>query len=314
MPVKKRVALLFFPILIILTAAVLYLFVKNSTGSKAILQASQNKFSLKFEIKEKDKENTKEFLENANLAANLTNGVTFELDATSSAALTFALPAQANLTIGSKDLSFIGKYQGPVLTTFQLEEIKIPTSTNLAMVGSSLPKFLESQFNIPMKLNSKGPVYLIVFGQKPEWAILIRNSDREAMSAQKLGLAAESLKEEEYDDQLKLNLIKTKNDRGEEVALAYFSFDNWTYLTSSRASAESMIKISRNQEESNPLKLKSPNANTAFALTFDNKDANDNFFSLVFSGKPSFSENIKKIKHLEFSLRKDSFSGLIELK
>lgn len=75
-----------------------------------------------------------------------------------------------------------------------------------------------------------------------------------------------------------------------------------------------MIKIARGEQESNTFMLKSPNSDSAFALSFDNKNAGDNFFRLVFSQKPSFSEKLEKIKHLEFALRKDSFSGLIELK
>lgn len=322
MPAKKRIILFLSLVSIILIFSASFLYLKSTSTSKAHLQASQNKFTLKFQIKERDKGNAGKFLEKANLPANLLEGITFELDATSSAALAFALPAQADLTIGEDSLSFSGKYQGPTLNTFQIEEIKMPTSATLAMATSSLPIFLKQNYQIPQNFltslsDQKKPIYLIVFGEKADWAIIFKDSQQENFSAKDLGLDEESFKEEEFDDQLKLSLIKAKELKGEEVTLAYFNLDNRSYLTSSRDSAESIIKIQRNQLDSKTFKVKNAlsDSDSAFALSLENKDnLNDNFFSLIFSEKPAFSKNIKKIKHLEFALRKDSFSGLIELK
>ena len=320
MPAKKRVILFFSLVIIILIFSASYLYLKSTSRSKAILLASQNKFNLQFQISERDKINAKLFLEKADLPANLLEGITFELDATSSAALAFALPVQADLTVGQSALSFAGNYQGPSLNTFQIEEVKIPTSTILAMFSSGFPNFLKMHYQIPKNFltflsDQKKPIYLFIFGANSDWVMMFKNDPGKTLSPQNLGLGEESFKEEEFEDQLKLNLIKAKDTKDEEVTLAYFNLDDWSYLTSSHESAESIIKIQRNQEDSDTFKLENSGADSAFALRFENKDQiNENFISLIFSDKPPFPENVKKIKNLEFALRKDSFSGLIELK
>lgn len=310
----------FFLILIIIAAAGSYLYTKSNNVSKAILQASQNRFTLKFQIKEKDRKNAEAFLEKANLPANLMEGITFEVDATSSAVLAFALPSQADLTLGTKNIGFTGKYQGLRLNTFQFDEVKMPASTTLAIAGSALPNFLKTHYKLPGSFltflsDPKKPLYFFVFNQNADWVMMFKNDPTKTLLPQSLGLSEESFKEEEFDDQLKLSLIRAKDINDEEVTLAYFSLDNWSYLSSSRDSAKTIIKIQRNQLEADTFKLRKTNPDTAFAITFNNEEQlGDNFFNLIFSEKPAFSENLKKVKHLEFALRKDSFSGLIELK
>jgi len=324
MPLRRK-AFLALPILLITFSLLTFIYLKSKEVSSASLNGSNNRFHLIFNIVKKDEDKLNLFLEKVKVEPKIKEGIFFELDATSSAALAFSLPLKAELEITQSQISLEGKYNGPLLKQYAFEKIKIPKSTNLAIFGPNLGHYLLRHYFVPQDLSlflteqtSNIPNYLVFFGEESNVALLFKQEKTffESLNSIK-SLEGEIYKKEEFDPDLQLHLLKLKDRQSlQEATITIFKIEDYIFITSSRNTAESLIRIYKNQDESDLFNIKNNAISVSFTFYYRNTNNADisNLYRKVFFQQPAFISGIQNIKYLEFLLKQNSFSGLIELK
>src|SRR3989344_5129808 len=157
--------------------------IQNKNTSQVTLIANENEFKLNFDITNNDQSEFLKVLEKLGLPQSVAKGVEFELDATSSAKLTFATPVKANLNILPGKIAFKGKVNTSFLQDQEAKSIKIPTSTNLAVFSGNLIAFIKSRLILSQEfsawlsknLASDQGQYLVVFGPNSDFTLIFKN-------------------------------------------------------------------------------------------------------------------------------------------
>src|SRR5207244_3663318 len=150
--------------------------------STAKLESSKNKFHISFDIAKSDQKDFTRVLEKLNLPENVRDGFEFELDATSSAKLSFIAPVRAKIDIADKNIKFRGQIENQFLKSASMEDFKFPKSTNMALFMPQVSGILANNFDFPDRfkqwleknLISKGQ-YFAVFGQDSQFAAIFKN-------------------------------------------------------------------------------------------------------------------------------------------
>ena len=324
-PPVGRFLSLFLTLLFLVFIAVLVI-IQNKNTSQVTLIANENKFKLNFVITDNDQSEFLKVLEKLGLPQSVAKGVEFELDATSSAKLTFATPVKANLNILPGKIAFKGKVNTSFLQDQEAKSIKIPTSTNLAVFSGNLIAFIKSRLILSQEfsawlsknLASDQGQYLVVFGPNSDFTLIFKNPNIDFLALKDINdpQSDESAYKEELTDNIKLYLFKLPQSlNGEDLTCVFFQEGDLTYFTSSYEAAQELINTLKSQTPS----LDFPPKDTPIAsliILFKNNDQNtgDVFTNFILSGSNNYSRSINQVRELDFILRSSEFSGLINLK
>ena len=300
--------------------------IQNKNTSQVTLIANENEFKLNFDITNNDQSEFLKVLEKLGLPQSVAKGVEFELDATSSAKLTFATPVKANLNILPGKIAFKGKVNTSFLQDQEAKSIKIPTSTNLAVFSGNLIAFIKSRLILSQEfsawlsknLASDQGQYLVVFGPNSDFTLIFKNPNIDFLALKdiKNPQSDESAYKEELTDNIKLYLFKLPQSlNGEDLTCVFFQEGDLIYFTSSYEAAQELINTLKSQTPS----LDFPPKDTPLAsliILFKNNDQNtgDVFTNFILSGSNNYSRSINQVRELDFILRSSEFSGLINLK
>jgi len=300
--------------------------IQNKNTSQVTLIANENEFKLNFDITNNDQSEFLKVLEKLGLPQSVAKGVEFELDATSSAKLTFATPVKANLNILPGKIAFKGKVNTSFLQDQEAKSIKIPTSTNLAVFSGNLIAFIKSRLILSQEfsawlsknLASDQGQYLVVFGPNSDFTLIFKNPNIDFLALKDIKdpQSDESAYKEELTDNIKLYLFKLPQSlNGEDLTCVFFQEGDLIYFTSSYEAAQELINTLKSQTPS----LDFPPKDTPLAsliILFKNNDQNtgDVFTNFILSGSNNYSRSINQVRELDFILRSSEFSGLINLK
>ena len=324
-PPVGRFLSLFLTLLFLVFIAVLVI-IQNKNTSQVTLIANENKFKLNFDITNNDQSEFLKVLEKLGLPQSVAKGVEFELDATSSAKLTFATPVKANLNILPGKIAFKGKVNTSLLQDQEAKSIKIPPSTNLAVFSGNLIAFIKSRLILSQEfsawlsknLASDQGQYLVVFGPNSDFTLIFKNPNIDFLALKDIKdpQSDESAYKEELTDNIKLYLFKLPQSlNGEDLTCVFFQEGDLIYFTSSYEAAQELINTLKSQTPS----LDFPPKDTPLAsliILFKNNDQNtgDVFTNFILSGSNNYSRSINQVRELDFILRSSEFSGLINLK
>ena len=300
---------------------------QDRNSSQITLTADQNKFKLNFNLTNQDLIKFSKVLDKLNLSQSVKDGIEFELDATSSAKLAFTAPIKANLNILPEKIIFQGEVDKSFLSDQEAESIKIPAATNLVVFGNNVAEFVRSRLNLPDQFSdwfSKNLIsaqgqYFIVFGPNSDFALVFKNpsTDIDGLKNIKDVKSNQFLYMEESIENIKLYLLKLPESLDEEdLTVAFFQEGDWTFFASSHEAAQELVKIQKSQRPSINFPLKN-NSLISLILLYRNSDQNpigENFPALIFAGHGGLTKTIDQIEEFEFILKKDKFSGLINLK
>ena len=300
--------------------------IQNKNTSQVTLIANENEFKLNFDITNNDQSEFLKVLEKLGLPQSVAKGVEFELDATSSAKLTFATPVKANLNILPGKIAFKGKVNTSFLQDQEAKSIKIPTSTNLAVFSGNLIAFIKSRLILSQEfsawlsknLASDQGQYLVVFGPNSDFTLIFKNPNIDFLALKDINdpQSDESAYKEELTDNIKLYLFKLPQSlNGEDLTCVFFQEGDLIYFTSSYEAAQELINTLKSQTPS----LDFPPKDTPLAsliILFKNNDQNtgDVFTNFILPGSNNYSRSINQVRELDFILRSSEFSGLINLK
>ena len=300
---------------------------QDQNSSQITLTVNQNKFKLNFNLTNQDLTKFSKVLDKLNLPQSVKDGIEFELDATSSAKLAFTTPIKANFNILPEKITFQGQVDKSFANDQAAESLKIPASTNLAVFGNNIAEFVRARLNLPNQfstwfsknLNSEKGQYFIVFGANSDFALVFKNPsiDIDGLKNIKDVKSNQSLYKEESIDNIKLYLLKLSESLDEkDLTVVFFQEGDWTFFASSREAAQELVKIQKSQIPSINFPLKN-NSVISLILLYRNSDKNpirENFLPLIFAGNGGLAKTIDQIEEFEFILKKDKFSGLINLK
>ena len=322
---------------IILSSLVLILFClfmivifawRHQNANVLTLSSKQNKFKINFDINNRDQEKFSMILGKLNFPQSVKKGVEFELEATPQARLVFITPIRVFFEILPKKINFHGSSYTSFSREYQLENIKIPTSTNLAVFGPGFNDFIKARFKLPddfsawldQNFNSGNGQYLIIFGSSADFVIICKSDGIDLGSLKNIQSVSseESLYKEESQDSVAFYLLKLPQDEeNRQLTATFFQMGNWTYFSSSYESAQEVLKMKEGKNPSINFPFKNQGKPASLMVFLENTDKNplnDKFFNLVFADQKSFDQTLKNIDKLEFTLKAEEFSGLINLK
>ena len=304
-----------------------FISLQDRNSSQIILTADQNKFKLNFNLANQDMTKFSKVLDKLNLPQSVKDGIEFELDATSSAKLAFVIPIKTDFNILPEKITFQGQVDKSFVSDQAAESLKIPASTNLAVFGNNIAEFVRARLNFPdqfstwfsKNLNSQNGQYFIVFGANSDFALVFKNPsiDIDGLKNIKDVKSNQSLYKEESIDNIKLYLLKLSESLDEkDLTIVFFQEGDWTFFASSPDAAQKLLKIQKSQIPSINFPLKN-NSLISLILLYRNSDKNpigENFPQLIFAGNGGLAKTMDQIEEFEFILKKDKFSGLINLK
>jgi len=316
-----------FLFLIIIIFVAKFIDVQDRNSGQITLTADQNKFKLNFNLTNQDLIKFSKVLNKLNLPQSVKDGIEFELDATSSAKLAFTTPIKTNFNILPEKITFQGQIDKSFVNDQAAESLKIPASTNLAVFGNNIAEFVMARLNLPdqlstwflKNLNFQNGQYFIVFGANSDFALVFKNpsTDIDGLKNIKDVKSNQFLYMEESIENIKLYLLKLPESLDEEdLTVAFFQEGDWTFFASSHEAAQELVKIQKSQRPSINFPLKN-NSLISLILLYRNSDQNpigENFPALIFAGNGGLTKTIDQIEEFEFILKKDKFSGLINLK
>ena len=326
-PPIGRFLSLFLASFFLLVFITILVIIKNKNTSQLTLIANENKFNLNFDITNNEQSEFAKALEKLSLPQSVAKGVEFELDATSSTKLTFATPIGADLKILPGKITFMGKVNTSFLQDQETKSIKIPISANMAVFSDNLLAFIKSRLIISQEfsnwlsrnLASDNGQYLVVFGPNSDFALIFNNPniDLEDLKNIKDSQSDESLYKEELKDNTKLYLFKLPQAlNGEDLTCVFFQEGDLTYFTSSYEAAQELINVLKSQTPSLDFPQKDI-SKASLIILFRNNDQNsagDEFTNFILPGSNNYSRSINQVRELDFILRSNEFSGLINLK
>lgn len=327
-PHLKRFPLIVWGLIIIflISLSLIFLAKTQNQKSKLTLESSLNKFRLNFEINKKDQQIFSEILANLKIPRSVQEEVEFELDATSSASLAFATPIEATLDIEPLTVKFQGTTTPLSPKESNMESFRLPSSTNLAVFAPSFKDFFKIKFKLPAEFskwlenNLKTPgQYLVIFGQDANVAIIFKSQRLDIDGLKNLQIDQEEpLYKEETKDGINFHILSLKEiARGKQITPTLFSIGNWVFMTSSYEAAQQMIAAQKaypkgaykfSTQEKPPISL---------ALIFRNPQdypIGEEFNKFLFPNAQSITSTLEKIDKIEFTLKANRFSGLINIK
>lgn len=317
-------------LLVFLLLLLFFILPENIKVSKttAKLTSVDNKFAIKFYIVESDQQISSRVLEKLNLPQSFKDGVEFKLDATSSAKLAFAAPIEAKITFPENRIAFSGTSNTPFFKELQMEDFKLPKSTNLVLFGPNFKDFLKSKFKLPAAFNSwleqnltSEGQYLVVYGQNSDFVIMFKSEsvDFEALKDIHDEVKETLYKKEQSQDIGDFHLLKLQTDpQSKPLTPAFYRLGQWVFMASSYESAQEFVKVQKLEAEKT-FNLSTNKSKVAYYFLLKNQNENpinENFTGFIF---PEISiqkaqKSLEHISEIELSLKAGTFSGLINIK
>lgn len=317
-------------ILVILVGVIIL----KKNASYLLLTSDQNHFSLNFSIEKNDRQNFQNFLTLLAVPQEAKDGIQFQLDSTSSARLNFLTPIKANLNLKDKDLNFSGKTSIPVFqTSYIVDQIKVPNSTNLAIFAPDLQSFLKARLTLPQNISAwlnanlveNQGSYLFVYNSKPDFSLLVKKTQINFDVLKSLkDENGDPLYKEESSGDIQLHFLQIpQSDQEKQQTLTFFQLADYQVMSSSPAAAKQFIDA---QKSSNPTFFpKEQNSSQAsIVLEYTNSSNNqvsdqmETFLLQPWQGssihKSKLASSLKQIRNATFTLKERAFSGLINLK
>lgn len=295
---------------------------RQKPQSKFTIVPQENNFRLAFDIAKKDEGALTRFLEKLNLPQSTIQGVTFQLDSTSSAKLAFASPIKTNVTFSQNSLSFQGNLQRDLKGyDFAFENIKIPKSTKIAVLSMDFKNFLDKNLSPPQEfrnwldknVKSENGSYFVISGENDDFALVFKNPslDLEGLKNLKDPEGQPISKEDEVEG-ASFNLVKTQLQNGDEKTLSIFSKNGWNLITSSSGSAKDFLQAFDSNDSIDFPDLSKREKVSYVVYYFGSSQPG--VIAAYFANTDSFEKTLEKIESFKFILSTSSFSGLINLK
>lgn len=325
--------------LLVVLVFIAFLFIIIGWGrniSSLVLYAKENKFVLEFNVLKKDEKSFSKVLENLSIPQSVASNVGFELDATSSAKLTYLTPIRADLGFSDQTLFFSGEMsRSPFFSGTAPETLKVPKSFNLAVFAPNVSQFIITRYSFPSEFvrwleknfNGESGQYLVIFGSNADFALLVKNDKVDLSSLKDIQFVKdlELRYKEEIEANINFHFLRLPEvQEGRELTAAFFYIDDWFVFSSSREAAFEFAKVYKTQGSSIDFPGGKTNGNVTFALLFNNSrdnPINQNFNKLLFtdtgfadSKAAGIAKTLEKVENLTFILKTFEFSGLINIK
>lgn len=293
----------------------------ESNASTVSITPGKNNFQISFNIQPRDQNQFENSLEKLTVSKSIQKGVDFELDSTSQARLAVITPITAEINFSQNKIGINGKLQRPY-TTSQLnsEQIKLPTSTNVAIASLALGNLAKSKINFPQsflewveanKIAGKNQ-YLINFGEDYNVFIFQSKSKAEDLKS----LEGDKLKiKEETTDEIKIIYLTHQDSNQQDQTTSVAIEQELVLVAQSAQTIKDLINFQKSpKDEINfPAKSKEKISYAIYA-----KNNSEQFSSilkdLVLNGQPQTLTFAKNIDSFYTSLSNQSFSGLINIK
>jgi hypothetical protein len=327
---------------IITAAAILLTFLIStnlffkSHSSYLLLTSEENRFNLKFNIQKSDQGSFNSLLTKLNIPQSIQEGIRFQLDSTSSAKLAFAVPTKVNMKLTDKTISFSGETSIPMVSNqLDVQKIKVPQTTNLAIFAPNLGSFVKARLNVSENVsgwfdrnfNNPEGSYLALYGSNADFSLLFKNNQINFKELKNLkNSSGEPIYKEESGSDSKFYLLQIPsiNPQNQSLqTLAFFQLGDYLVMSSSPDAAKAFID---SQKASDSIEFpKSQNiSKTSLIVEYLNTDDNpapesiEEFLLQNWQAssrpKSKLAESLKNIKDASFILKTQAFSGLINLK
>src|SRR3990167_10253595 len=122
---RQKKVILAIALVFSIAAVALFLFPQKENSAKLVLTADGAKFKADFIFPGKTRNDFEQILSFVNAPIALLDGVEFELESTASSALAFALPLEADLKIGKKEIAFSGFHTYPQIAKIDIKKFKL---------------------------------------------------------------------------------------------------------------------------------------------------------------------------------------------
>lgn len=321
---------------VLLTFLVTVKIFSKTSESYLELTSKENRLDLKFSIQKSDQDNFNSLLTKLNIPQDVQDGVRFQLDSTSSAKLAFVTPVKVNMKLTDKTINLSGETSIPAISNqFDVQKIKMPQTTNLAIFAPNLGTFAKARLNVPQNisgwfdhnLDSPQGSYLVLFGSNADFSLLFKNNQINFEILKDIkNSSGDPIYKEEAGGDTKFHLLQIPsiNPQNQPTqTLAFFQLGDYLVMSSSPDAAKTFID---SQKSSSSIEFpKSQNTNKA-SLVVEYLNTEENpapkqveeflFQSWQSSSRPKskLAESLKKIKDATFTLKAQAFSGLINLK
>ncbi|OGD87976.1 hypothetical protein A3D81_00045 [Candidatus Curtissbacteria bacterium RIFCSPHIGHO2_02_FULL_40_17] len=317
---NKWLILTIFVILLLVIFVISSKFTNAGTGLE--ITPIGNKFRLNFQIPKNDQENFSRTLSQLNLPQEVKEGVEFELDATSSAALAFASPINAKLNFKTKQVKIKGLTNSTSPVLFLPESFKLPQSTKLAIFAPDIKNFLDSQVNIPPELTSfinnlfsqRGQ--LLAFYNDNDFLMITKANqvNFDDLSNLKIPKEEEFYKREQIEESFETHLLKLpQKTESQKSTLSIFQLGQWIFIASSQEAARKFIQVQKFEKGAIEFP-KSKQATLVVLIKNPDIDTASSLGQILLSSKKDWLNIFSNIQELEFVLKGNVFSGLINLK
>ena len=323
---QKKVILAIVFGFLIASAAALFLISPKDKSIRLVFTSEGPRFKANFILSDKSNNDFEHVLDSVNVPRAILNGVEFELESTASSSLAFALPVEADLQIKEKEVRYSGFHSYPQLGTIDLETVKLPVSTNLALFSQSANDFIEDSFDIPLEfsswlednLNSSGGYYLSVFGTDSSVIIIFKP---EKIDFDKLAnlefknVETPSYKREKFANDTDVHFVKLNDSKN--LSAAIFEKDGWVYLIFSEEPPQEVIGFYLEKRGDFIEFPKIDEGSASFIIWFRNTGnytATRKFYRLLLGQELENINTLEKIDEARFLLLGNTFSGLIKFK
>src|SRR3990167_8523923 len=323
---RQKKVILAIALVFSIAAVALFLFPQKENSAKLVLTADGAKFKADFIFPGKTRSDFERVLGSVNAPSALLDGVEFELESTASSALAFALPLQADLKIGKKEISFSGSHAYPQVAKIDIEKFKFPINANLVVFTQSAKAFLKNSQSLPLEfsgwldenLNSKKGYYIGVFGDDSSVVAIFQPGKIDFDSLFNLEfkeVEAPSYKKEKLTNDTDVHFVKLDDEKN--LSAAIFEKDSWIYLIFSESPLQETIDFYLSENGGSVEFPESSGKPASFIGWFRNTGnftSSRYLYRLLLGQNLESAEAFKKIEEARFSLLGNSFSGLIKFK
>src|SRR3989344_6048682 len=308
---RQKKVILAIALVFSIAAIAIFLFPRKDNSIKLVLTAEGAKFKASFIFPDKTRSDFERVLGSVNAPSALLDGVEFELESTASSALAFALPLEADLKIGKKEISFSGSHAYPQVAKIDIEKFKFPPDTNLAVFTQSAKSFLKNSQSLPLEfsgwldenLNSKKGYYIGVFGDDSSVVAIFQPGKIDFDSLFNLEfkeVEAPSYKKEKLTNDTDVHFVKLDDEKN--LSAAIFEKDSWIYLIFSEGSLQETVDFYLLGNGDSVEFPESTESETSFIGWFRNTGnfrSTRQFYSLLLGQNLESAEAFKKIEKKE---------------
>lgn len=302
--------------LIIITVAAVFLGLTSlkhlNQLSTFSLSSEQNKFNLKFNSSGQDKDNFSKVIQKLSLPSDTTKGLTFGLDSTSSAVLTFKTPIKGQFNATNSQITFSGELDQPIKLGEQYTEaFRFPRNLNFAYAAENISANAQKYLALPsivakdIKENAASAIQIIAFlGPENNWIYIFKtgNFDIESYKNQTAETKDLVVKEETIDG-TKFSLLNN---------LAFFQIGEWTFASTSFDVAKSLFQHQKDPKDSIYFPQKGSSPPPSLAVLYQNSSTSpvpESLLIAIFGSKEKIPGFLLKAEKIEFTVNNKNFNG-----